>query len=80
MSKPQRQVTLEQLNVLLDTLDELHSAAAEHEAEAATGLTRHELMSLLQEVLYVAQETLKEVQSCPAPATLRVLRRTEQVS
>lgn len=77
MSEQPRQVTLDQLNALLDTLDALHSAAAEHEAEAATGLTRHELTSFLQDVLYMTQETLREVQSCSTPVSLRVLRRTE---
>jgi hypothetical protein len=80
MSKQRLQVTLEQLNAVLDTLDELHSAAAEHEAEAATGLSRQELMSYLRDILYVTQETLKEVQHQQAAPLLRVLPRTERVS
>jgi hypothetical protein len=80
MSKQQLQVTLEQLNDVLETLDELHSAAAEHEAEEATGLSRQELMSYLRDILYVTQETMKEVQRHQAAPLLRVLPRAERVS
>ncbi len=80
MSKQQLQVTPEQLNAVLDTLDELHSLAAEHEAEAATGLSRHELISYLRDILYVTQETLKEIQHQQATPLLRVLPRAERVS
>ncbi len=80
MSKQQWQVPLEQLNAVLDILDVLHSAAADHEAETATGLSRQELMSFLYDVLYVTQETMKEVQCHQAAPLLRVLPKAERVS
>ncbi|XWX03259.1 hypothetical protein VZO05_12175 [Aggregatilineales bacterium SYSU G02658] len=80
MSKQQWQVTLEQLNAVLDTLDALHDAAADHEAETTTGLSRQELMSFLRDVLYVTQETMKEVQRHQAAPPLRVLPKAERVS
>jgi ElaB/YqjD/DUF883 family membrane-anchored ribosome-binding protein len=76
-----RQVTLEQLNVVLDTLDELHSAVGEQSAEEATGLSPRELLSILREISYIAQETMREVQQrSQAAPTLRVLPRAERIS
>jgi hypothetical protein len=75
-----RQVTLEQLNVVLDILDELHSAVGEQSAEEATGLSSKELMSFLREILYVTQETMREVQQRQTAPALRVLPRAERIS
>ena len=75
-----RRVTLEQLNVVLDILDELHSAVGEQSAEEATGLSPKELMSFLREISYIAQETMREVQQRQTAPTLRVLPCAERIS
>lgn len=52
----------ERLNEILDTLDELHSAASDHELHEMTNLSDTELMSFLQDLIYTAQETIHEIQ------------------
>lgn len=50
-----------QLADLLDTLDRLHSAASEATLDSVTALDRRELVAVLREVVYTAQETLDEI-------------------
>lgn len=52
----------ERLNDLLETLDDLHSATSDGDAHAFSGMTHTELMSYLREVIYTAQETMREAQ------------------
>ncbi len=46
---------------LLELLDSLHNAASEGELERQTGMTRRELVGLLQECIYTAGETIAEL-------------------
>lgn len=46
---------------LLDLLDDLHSAASEGELPKFTTLNPEEVTSLLEELVFVAQETLREL-------------------
>jgi hypothetical protein len=47
---------------MLDMLDELHTAASENELNDATDMNRKDLVSVLREVMYLAQETIDELQ------------------
>lgn len=51
---------------LMDALDRLHTAASEGQLQAATSLSRRELAAWLNEVVYTAQETLRELGGTPA--------------
>jgi len=74
-----KQITLEHLNAVLETLDELHTATSEQGVEAGTGLTRQELMSFLREIQYIAQETMKEARASARPTSrLRIVGRSER--
>lgn len=50
------------LGDLLELLDQLHSAASEDDLKAITALTTQELLALLREIAYTAQETIDEVE------------------
>ncbi len=65
--KPQ----LTQMNVLyndnrladmMETLDQLHTAASEGHLELTTTMNRRELVALLRDVIYTAQETIGEIE------------------
>jgi hypothetical protein len=49
------------LSDLLETLDDLHTAASEGELPRFTTLGAEEVASLLEELVFVAQETLREL-------------------
>lgn len=68
----------QRLSSLLDALDELHSAVSEGELRAATTLTESELRSWLSEIIYTAQETLREMDNGHGGQTpkLHVVRRS----
>ena len=51
----------EHLNDLLETLDNLHSAASEGQLELMTAMSKHELIAMLREFVYTAQETIREI-------------------
>lgn len=46
---------------VLDLLDQLHTAASEGSLPRATTLSQDEVVSLLKELIFVAQETLDEI-------------------
>lgn len=46
---------------MLEVMEELHSAASEGELPRFTTLNTEEVVSLLEELVYVAQETLREL-------------------
>lgn len=48
---------------VLDLLDELHSAASDGDAEQATSMEPDELVNLLRDMIYTAQQTIDEVES-----------------
>jgi hypothetical protein len=47
---------------LLEVLDQLHSAASEGYLESLTRLGEPELLDVLREVMYTAQETIAEIE------------------
>ncbi|MCA9905092.1 MAG: hypothetical protein KC547_14655 [Anaerolineae bacterium] len=60
---PQQQPYCEtRLAWLLDAVDELHGAVSEGELETLTNLSEFEVISWLREVIWVAQETLTEME------------------
>jgi hypothetical protein len=47
---------------MLDLLDELHSAASDNELTEATDMNRKDLVSMLREMVYLAEETINEIE------------------
>jgi hypothetical protein len=65
-----------QLIILFDALDELHTAVGEDRWQDLTTLNRRELITLLVELIYVAQETVSELDAQQEPPVkLRVLEK-----
>lgn len=62
----------------LDLLDQLHTAASEGHLPRATTLPNDEVVSLLQELIFVAQETLDELVSQRASARHDVMLKLVQ--
>ena len=61
---PQQQPYTEaRLNWLLEAVDDLHSAASEGDLDTLTTLSDFEVVSWLREVMWVAQETLAEMEA-----------------
>ncbi len=46
---------------LFEVLDELHSAASDGQLNTVTTMNKRELVALLKDVIYTAQETLQEL-------------------
>lgn len=69
------------LQDVLETLDELHTLASEGDALSATGMTRRELVSLLREMVFIAEETICELQAQPSAQTpiLRLVDTEESI-
>jgi len=51
----------DQIENLYQTLDELHSAVSDGELNQITTLSESELADLLRDIVFTAQETLKEL-------------------
>lgn len=47
---------------MLEMMDDLHTAASDDELTEVTDMKRKELVSMLREVMYLAQETIDELQ------------------
>jgi len=63
---------------LIDVLDQLHSAASEGYVHKLTTLDTPELLEVLHELVYTAQETISELEAdqlADAKPSLRVLPR-----
>jgi len=71
----------ETLHDMLDMLDELHSIASEGNICDKASMSERELMSLLRDVIYTAQETMAEVQSQrkTQKPILRIVEKFEKV-
>lgn len=52
----------EHLNEVLEMLDELHEAVSEGNMASFTDVNATELQNWLREVVYIAQETMNEIQ------------------
>ena len=50
------------LEALFDVLDALHSAASENRLDEACEIDRNQLVGLLQDIVYTAQQTLEEIE------------------
>lgn len=46
---------------LFEALDELHSAASDGQLNTVTTMNKRELVALLKDVIYTAQETIQEL-------------------
>lgn len=66
------------LNDMLEMLDELHSAASEGKGAEFAEMTHQELLSYLREVIFTAQEAMKEVQNHKKKQS-PILRLVEQI-
>jgi len=65
---------------LVDSLDELHSAASEGRLHEATTLSDAELVGWLIELVYTATETMAEIrrqQAVVSPAALHLVVKSE---
>ncbi|MBI5671635.1 MAG: hypothetical protein HZC41_26885 [Chloroflexi bacterium] len=51
------------LAAALEAIDDLHDAAAEGTLSSTTSLSKQELVCWLRDVVYTAQETIKEIES-----------------
>jgi DNA-binding response OmpR family regulator len=69
------------LEDVLETLDELHTLASEGDAQTSTGMTRRELVSLLREMVFTAEETIRELQAQSSAQTpiLRLVDKEESI-
>lgn len=52
------------LDSLLDALDELHEAASDGEISSVTAMSKSDLLGLLRDIIYTAQETMIEIETC----------------
>jgi hypothetical protein len=68
----------EYLESMLETLDELHTAASEGSTGDFTDLNTRELIGVLREMMFLAQETIEELQKTRTQKT-PVLRLVEKV-
>lgn len=67
------------LDSLLDVLDELHSAASEGRLQEISTISEAEMRGWLLEVMYLAQQTLEEIdeqQMEREPAGLSLVRKS----
>lgn len=68
------------LDTILANLDDLHTAISEGEMTGFTTLQRREVIKLLNEVIYTAQESITELESYEQPQTKPILRLVEKIS
>ncbi len=64
---------------LMDTLDELHSAASEGRLQQVTTLTNAEMIGWLYELVYTATEAMAEIQRSEVrgDTTLHIVAKSE---
>lgn len=64
---------------LMDTLDELHSAASEGRLQEVSTLTNAEMIGWLYELVYTATETMAEIQrsEVQGDTTLHIVAKSE---
>lgn len=48
---------------VLEYLDQLHTAVSERKGQGVSGLTEAETMQVLREIVYTAQETIRELET-----------------
>lgn len=51
------------LDTVLDVMDELHEAAADNRLPQVTTMSKADLLGLLHEIIFTAQETLHELEN-----------------
>lgn len=73
------------LDNVLSYIDALHSAASDGDAQQLTGLDEVEMVNVLRDLIYTAQETITEIEVARAkkqrrrPQTrLRILRKVDK--
>lgn len=52
----------DRLDEMLELLDDLHTAASENTLNSYTTMSKHDLIALLKEVVYTAQEAINEIE------------------
>lgn len=52
----------DRLDEVLEILDDLHTAASDKTLKTYTTMTRHELVAMLRDVIYTAQEAISEIE------------------
>jgi hypothetical protein len=73
----QLRYTGDQIMDLYTLLDDLHSAASEGQIQAYTTLGEGDLLSLLHEMVYTAQETIYEIEKNRGPKSSATPSRPE---
>lgn len=53
--------TVERLSDMLEMMDQLHTAASDGELQTVTRINKRELLAMLNEFVYTAQETISEI-------------------
>jgi hypothetical protein len=53
----------DRLDEVLEILDDLHTAASENTLNSYTTLSKHELVAMLREMIYTAEEAINEIES-----------------
>lgn len=72
--------SIEQLDDVLDVLDQLHTAASEGQLAHLTSADKRDLTAYLRDLIYVAEQTIQEVntpQQGQGQPMLRVLAKPE---
>ena len=54
-------ITTEQLMDMIEMLDQLHTAASNGDATTFTNMNAHDLGNMLRDMIYIAQQTIDEV-------------------
>lgn len=67
----------DQLNHMYDMLDELHNAASEGQLQTMTTINEGDLIGLLREMIYTAQETISEIEKQAQRTRARASRRNK---
>ncbi|MGB1286635.1 MAG: hypothetical protein ACPG7F_08905 [Aggregatilineales bacterium] len=66
----------DRLDTILANLDELHSAISEGEMTGFTNLNNREVITLLREMIYTAQESINELETREqTQPTLRIVEK-----
>jgi gluconate kinase len=62
---------------LVDAIDDLHSAVVEQRLQQVSPLTRKDMIDWLNELIFLAQETVTELDASTAHAGLQLVAKSE---
>lgn len=66
------------LEDVLDAIDELHTQASEGQEASFTGLSKREIICLLRELIFTAEETIYEIENGQIQEQTPILRVVER--